>query len=156
MITDRLVVVLQNYNCPVPNISTLAILIHQGKSSQNSHLGSPNRISRNSLDRRFSLHSYNLHYKALNFLEFSGIFLERVFGVPNSRFRGKMKLICWAAVNYNENYRYRSGPPGNELKLQIQTPSLLKGEGAHQNDRSNCPGNELELQTQIWTNSSIL
>ena len=33
------------------------------------------------------------------FPEFSGISLERVFGVPESRFRGKMKLICWAAVS---------------------------------------------------------
>ena len=39
---------------PVPNISTWAILMRQGKSSQNAHLGSPERISQDSLDRPLS------------------------------------------------------------------------------------------------------
>ena len=45
---------------------------------------------------------FNRNLETLNCPEFSGISLERVLGVPKSRFRGKMKLICWAAViNHN-------------------------------------------------------
>ena len=36
--------------------------------------------------------------ETLNFPEFSGISLERGIGVHKSRFRGKTKLICWAAL----------------------------------------------------------
>ena len=47
-------------------------------------------ISRSSLD------------EPLNFPEFSGISLERVVGIPKSHVRGKIKLICWPAVNQRE------------------------------------------------------
>ena len=38
--------------------------------------------------------------KTLHDSEFSGISLERAFGIPESHFQGKMKLICWAAGSY--------------------------------------------------------
>ena len=46
------------YVSTMPNMSTLAILIRQGKSSQNGLSGSPERISRNSLDWPFSWRCY--------------------------------------------------------------------------------------------------
>ena len=42
-------------------------------------------------------------YSLIGNPEFPGIcqhFPGEGFGVPELRFRGKMKLICWAAVNY--------------------------------------------------------
>ena len=58
---------------------------NQGKSSQNAHLGFPEWLSRNSLDRPFSWRSPILWQESP---EFSGIFRHLVFGVPKSRFRG--------------------------------------------------------------------
>ena len=48
---------------------------------------------------------------SLNFLEFSDIFLERAFGIPESHCRGKMKLICWAAVTDNRFSQETSRKP---------------------------------------------
>ena len=58
------------------NISTLAMLIRQGNLTPKCRLGIP----------------------GMNFLGILRHVLERVSQVPKSRFRGKMKLICWAAV----------------------------------------------------------
>ena len=98
------------YGPPVPNISTLTILIRQGKSSQNAHSGSPEW---NFLEFPGSTFSLALLYSLKGNPEFpwisrnfSGISRERALGIPESRFRGKMKLICWAAVIYHRGQNY--------------------------------------------------
>ena len=77
----------------MPNISTLAVLICQGKSSQNACRFEIPRM--NFPERPFLAFLCSL----IGNPEFPGISLERAFGVPKSHFRGKMKLVCWAAVS---------------------------------------------------------
>ena len=88
------------YVSPVPNTSTLVILICQGKVIPKCRFGIPRMNFPEFSGSAFFL---ALLYSLIGnpeFPEFSGISLERVFGVPESRFRGKMKLKCWAAVIY--------------------------------------------------------
>ena len=92
----------------MPNISTLAIL---EKSAKENHPKMPIRDPLNEFPRALWIGLVVLGiaiYSVKRNPEFSGICLEMAFGIPKSRFRGKMKfkLICLAAVR-NTSYFIR-------------------------------------------------
>ena len=87
---------------PLPNISTLAILISPRKSPQNAENGVPKMNFPELPGPRVSV-------EILQKPEFPGISRPipiSDFGVPISAFWGEMKLICWAALtNSGESKR---------------------------------------------------
>ena len=87
------VVVKHRFASPLPNISTLAIVI-SGKFI----LGTP--------FWRFGVFSWGIYgfcgnsTEILKFLEFPGPSRFRSLGSPFSAFWGEMKLICWAVLRF--------------------------------------------------------
>ena len=73
----------------VPNISAFAILIRQGKSSQNAHFGIPRISFPEFLDVHFRGITVLSNRKPQNFPEFSSVSLEKVFWGPQMAYLGE-------------------------------------------------------------------
>ena len=124
---------------PVPNISTLGILIRQGKSSRNAHLGSPERICQNSLDWPFAWHiTISLEQETLNFQEF-----------PAFPSRG-----LWDEVNMlGSGDQYPALPQGCVVAFWSEGLEAVVGIavfGAHPGVSRRCDLQSLRFRVAIW------
>ena len=86
------------YTSPLPNISTLAILISPRKSPKTPKWGPQNEFPGITRTKGFC----GTSTETLNFPEFPGPSRFRIFGSPFSTFWGEMKLICWAVLTYTK------------------------------------------------------
>ena len=87
------------HSSPLPNISTLAILISPRKSPQIAKHGVPKINFPELPGPRVSVEFYN-------FPEFPGPSRFRILGSPFSAFWGEMKLICWAVLSHSRKGSY--------------------------------------------------